>query len=179
MVEEKMTEDSPETLWEKRFYALARILEADRDAIRQAFEEAPSEHKQTLREMFATDSENFMGTGLNFREFWQLGQVVRLRDSYVNQNKEERKRRLELVIRASAALEQIRTVTLSGIAWGEWAIEAILTGEDKDILRDWGKQLAFRYKDDPREQEFLALWGPFTEIVKEAVATTPKRDTPE
>jgi hypothetical protein len=159
-------EDRGGSLWERRFLALARILGASQEDIRRAFEEAPSEEKEVLREFLSPDSENFMGSGLNLQEFLALGMVGRLRRSYANQSRKEQKRRLELILRLSRALDEIKRVSSFGTRWGEMVIEGIVTG-DESILRRWDQtfELIFRGVED--KELFQNLWAPFNEIVKE------------
>ncbi|MBD3262205.1 MAG: hypothetical protein GF334_11160 [Candidatus Altiarchaeales archaeon] len=164
---------SEENLWEQRFLSLAEVTGATQDQLRQSFEEAPSPGKTRLKGWLDPAGNNFFGSGMNLQEFVLAGQIGRIRLSFSNQERREQKRRLDLIIRASHALEGIRKVSLQATAYAERAIEAIITGETDPLKMENMFDLCFPEDQPEYRAQFEALWEPFLKVIEEARETWP------
>jgi hypothetical protein len=95
-----------------------------------------------------TDPTNFLGTGLTLGEWIKLGNAEKMAASWSNQSREERKRRLDAVMRLSIELEHIRESTNFSTRLAELAIEAVIEGDWK-MVEEWAEHFAF---EDEHEQ---------------------------
>lgn len=153
--------------WENRFEALADGLDAD--VVERAKQSFDFEAKRDLKDWLSTEGSNFLGTGMSFQEWFVHQRVEEYANSFAAQDRDERRRRLNLVIRLGRELCNIREENLFSTMMGESAIEAVILGK-WDEIKDYGTWLSFKaeFVDDPDQGDYYSrLWSRFREILAE------------
>lgn len=166
------------TLWELRFQKLAEI--AGEDAAKEAMHANPTDDKMKLLRWLDPKGDDWLGTGMNLREHTALRHIQEYQNSFASQLNDEQRRRLNLIIRLSAALDQVLQQDNHGTAHIEWAIESIIKGasaKDHDEKITWmldhegGSPLNVddetRKAWDDRYAERDKLWAPAVAIARE------------
>jgi hypothetical protein len=168
------------TEWENRFTHLSQVTECSEEQVRQAFDAIPSSQKSQLLTWLDTQSSNFMGTGLSFHEFIWFGRAQEISNNLFNQSREEQRRRMDYIIRASKTLYDIREVNRFATGFGEMAIEDIIKGDLRN-LRRWRlgnpvivmENRAEKGPESDQNKFYRNLWEPFVAIIREAIETWP------
>jgi hypothetical protein len=113
-----------------------------------------------LAELTGPDSTNFFGTGLSLREFMELHTAEQIARSWPLQPREEKRRRLNAVMRLSVELTRIREITVFSTALAEQALEAVIEGDWKSV-QSWAEHFAF----DDDCHDFTPIYAPFRELL--------------
>lgn len=124
--------------------------------------------RDRLAELLGSDSTNFLGTGLTMREFVQLGNAEKMAASWSNQKREERRRRLDAVMRLSIELARVRETTQFATRLAELAIEAVIEGDWK-MVDEWAKHFAFDDEDEDMRQRHASVFAIFRELLLQAL----------
>lgn len=102
----------------------------------------------------------------------------RFNQSWAMQDREECKRRMFFVLRMAEELASIRKVTTFCSSWAEWAIEAVITGNTKD-LKAYGLDLlseeGFVWNVGPEDgKRYAQVYAKFRDICEEAsISSSP------
>lgn len=99
--------------------------------------------------------------------------VKRFKNSWHEQNRDERKRRMRFVLDLSRELDVIRQTTNFSTAFCEMAIEAVITGDEKD-LKVWADSFDFEGEREDLRERYCPLFKRFKEICGEALLTWSK-----
>jgi hypothetical protein len=110
------------------------------------------------------DSTNFFGTGLALREFMELHNAERVARSWALQPREEKRRRLNTVMRLSVELTRIREITVFSTGLAEQAIESVIEGDWK-MVESWTEIFAF----DDDCHDFAPIYATFCELLLQAL----------
>lgn len=111
-----------------------------------------------------------------FEETYARHMVDKVGTSWFMQHRDERRRRMDFVLRLTNELRKLREGgTVLCTAWAEWAIEAVIVG-DLDELKMWGidglSEADFAKNIGPQEAPALAkTYAAFREICEEAHLT--------
>jgi hypothetical protein len=124
-----------ETQLEARFKKLSEL--AGEDLTREALDATPSEQKMEFLRWLDPSSDNFLGSGMSMQEYMMKRNVVDYNRNMMSQMNDEKRRRLQLIIRIAVALHNIRTEDLHGTASLERAIEDIIKGEPVKDFEQW------------------------------------------
>lgn len=157
--------------WENRFKALVKITGCSKEQTQQAFDSVPSSGKEQLLSWLDPETSNFMGSGMGLMEFMLSGDIRRFRGSFGSQKNTEQRRRLNLIIRASKALHDIREVNIFATGFCEMAIEDVIKGDLRNLKR-WKDKIPAEWASE--SNEYNELWAPFTKIIHEAIDTWPE-----
>lgn len=99
--------------------------------------------------------------------------------SWGQQVREERRRRLEFVRRMILELEEVRKQTIFSNRWAEAAIEAVITG-DLVELKMWGidgmSEEDFVKNSGENGKKYAEIYAKFREICEEALITAKPRE---
>jgi hypothetical protein len=117
-----------------------------------------------LAELTGPDSTNFFGTGLSLREFMELHNAERVARSWALQSREEKRRRLNTVMRLSVELIRIREITQFSTGLAEQAIESVIEGDWK-MVESWTEIFAF--EDDCHD--LAPIYATFRELLRQAL----------
>ncbi len=118
-----------------------------------------------LKDLLDPESENFLGTGLNFQDFMLAGYLKTLTNSFPTLKGYDRQNRLKIIIELSAELQRIRDESGFATLLGESAIEEVINGNTEDI-----KRLAshFKFEDEVKEikERYAPLWAKFVGLLE-------------
>jgi hypothetical protein len=95
--------------------------------------------------------------------------------SWWEQNKEEKRRRMQYVRQLGRELDKIERHSIFATRLGEFAIEAVIEG-DLTMLREWADQLSFAQEAELVRRHAEPAWRTFRSILLSAVATWPGED---
>lgn len=148
------------------------VVESWRAAARTAISLGARPPRGDLRARLAglmdTNSINYLGTGLTLREFLQLGHAEKIAASWMNQSREERRRRLSAVMRLSVELARIRESTLFATRLAEMAIEAVIEGDWK-MVEEWADALRLAEEHESTQQTYEPVFVVFRELLLQAL----------
>jgi hypothetical protein len=124
------------------------------------------------RERFAklTDPTNFLGTGLTLSEWVKLGNAEKMVASWSNQDREERKRRLDAVMRLSIELVRVREMTQFSTRLAELAIEAVIEGDWK-MVEEWAETFGFENEREEIRKHAVSAYVNFRELLLQVLRT--------
>ena len=131
------------------------------------------EDRKKLKDFFDPHSGNFLGMGLSFVEMMTLGRIEEIERSYVMADKEERERRLGLIIELSVILGAILgEEELFGTAILQANIEEVLLG-DWDGPEVWLEYAEGSGKLDHSRTRCPLLYEKFFTVLRRAYDTRP------
>lgn len=110
------------------------------------------------------DSTNFLGTGLTLGEFVRLGNTEKMAASWALQPREERRRRLDAVMRLSVELTRVRETTEFSTRLAELAIESVIEGDWK-MVEEWAEHFTFADEGEDLRQKYVAVFAIFRELL--------------
>jgi hypothetical protein len=119
---------------------------------------------ERLAELLGSDSTNFLGTGLTMREVMKLHDAEKLSSSWSLQQREERRRRLDAVMRLSVELARVRETTGFSTRLAEMAIESVIEGDWK-MVEEWADHLAFSDEGEDQRQKYGTIYAIFRELL--------------
>lgn len=120
------------TRWEMRFKALAEL--AGDEAVERAKTAAISDEKMKLLDWLDPTGSDFLGTGLSMREYFLSDGIERHRRSFCSQMRDEKDRRLDLIIRLAVEYRRICDQDRFGTAALTGAMHDIILGEKADAF---------------------------------------------
>lgn len=131
--------------------------------------------RERFVELFSPDSKNFMGTGLTMQEFMRLNTAEKVAESWFNQKRKERKRRLDFVMELSVELAKIKEQMTFATRLAELAIESIIEG-DWNMVKGWADDLSFNNERDEIKSNCDEVYARFRELLLQAYDTRPGTD---
>lgn len=132
----------------------------------------PLPTKDRLSKMFDPESDNFMGMGMSMFEFLAAGKVREIQDNIMSQDREERNRRMALIIEMSAELKMILGKTRFATRMAEGAIEDVIKG-DWNGLRIMADHFAFEDEHESTRQQYAPIYERFAQLCQEAFDKRP------
>jgi hypothetical protein len=142
----------------------------DERSLRRGVEPIPSAAK--IRDLFDATSSNFMGTGMTMTELMLSERLKAFRNSLGEQSREERRRRLDYVIKLSVELAKIQEVGPFATRLAEGAIGDLIQGEWANVKIMAGH---FRFEEESEDlrSRYAPLYVEFVRLLEEAFATRP------
>jgi len=125
-----------------------------------------------LTEWVDPDGDNFLGTGLTLREFVTEGTVRRFAQSYSQQDRPERRRRLDFVVELATAYQELRRHTGFATGVALTAIEAVIEG-DWTTVADLAKEFQWRDEVTFDADRYRALYADYVAILDRVVRSIP------
>lgn len=134
--------------------------------------------KDKLKEFMDPKGDNFMGTGMSLQEMIMLGRGKEIERSYVIADKEERERRLSLVLELAVVLGEILgTGERFGTGILRQDIGAVILGDWDDVKTG----LSFSEGEGLEEHSYTRcpdLYAQFYAILRRAHETRPGGEVP-
>lgn len=130
------------------------------------------DHKERHMEMFGPGSTNFFGTGLTLQEFMQLGMADKVGTAWFNQDREERKRRLNFVTELSIELAKIKETELFSTGLAEAGIESVIEGDWK-MVQEWAEHYSFDEESESIRARYASVFARFKDLLQQAYDTRP------
>lgn len=124
--------------------------------------------RERLAELIGPDSTNFLDTGLTMPECIQLGHAEKLATSWAIQSLENRRRRLQTVIRLSQELARIQETTEFSVRLAELAIEAVIEGDQKTV-EEWTSYFTFTMENNNLRRKCAPIYETFRELLLQAL----------
>jgi len=131
-----------------------------------------SDKREKFIELLSPDSKNFLGTGLTLEEFMRLHMAEKVQVSWFNVDRDERMRRLDLVMELCVELKNIEKQTNFSTAICRMAISALIEGDHKD-LRRYAEDFTFLHEGDDLRERFAPIFKRFSELLMAAYNTRP------
>jgi len=128
--------------------------------------------REKFIELLSPDSKNFMGTGLTMLEFLQLGKAEKVQESWFNIERDERIRRLDLVIELCVELRKIEQATQFSTAICRMAIGALIEGDHKDMKR-YAEDFMFEDESEGLRKQYAPIFKHFSELCRLAYDSRP------
>lgn len=132
----------------------------------------PEPTRDLLKSVLDPTNGNFLGTGLSLQEWLIAGRLRDFQESFVSQDRGEKKRRMKFLILMSVELVKIREVSRFSTAQAEAAIECVIEG-DWQMLNTWAKGFTFEEDGPEAAARYGPLWARFRELCLEAFQTRP------
>lgn len=123
-------------------------------------------------EMFGPGSTNFFGTGLTLQEFMQLGMADKVQASWSQQQRDERKRRLNFVVELSVELTKIKEHHNFATGLAELGIESIIEG-DWTMVKEWAGHFTFAEEEHEQIRTYASVYARYSELLQQAYDTRP------
>jgi hypothetical protein len=98
----------------------------------------------------------------------QLGNAEKMVASWSNQPREERRRRLDAVMRLSIELVRVRETTEFSTRMAELAIEAVIEGDWK-MVDEWAEHFTFATEGEDLRQKYEPIFAIFRELLLQAL----------
>lgn len=130
------------------------------------------DHKERHMELFGPGSTNFFGTGLTLQEFMQLGMADKVASSWAQQDREERRRRLNFVTELSVELAKIKTHHNFATGLAEMGIESIIEGDWK-MVQEWAEHFTFQDESEGTRGTYAGVYARYSELLQQAYDTRP------
>jgi hypothetical protein len=121
---------------------------------------------------FSPTSTNFFGTGLTLQEFMQLGMAEKIQVAWFQQQREERKRRLNFVVELSVELTKIKQEHVFCTGLAELGIESIIEGDWK-MVQEWAEHFTFQDEQEGTRATYASVYARFSELLQQAYDTRP------
>lgn len=131
-----------------------------------------SDKREKYIELLSPDSKNFMGTGLTLNEFMQLGTAEKVSESWFNIHRDERNRRLDLVIELCVELRNIEQRTQFSVAIARMAISALIEGDHK-MLKGYAEDFRFQHESFDLQHKYVPIFKRFSELLQLAYDSRP------
>jgi hypothetical protein len=129
------------------------------------------DYRARHEELLSSTSTNFFGTGLTLQEFMQLNMAERVQSAWFQQDRDERKRRLNFVTELAIELDKIKATTTFSTGLAELGIESIIDGDWK-MVQEWAEHFSFSEDDGTRER-YASVYARFAELLMHAYDTRP------
>jgi hypothetical protein len=129
--------------------------------------------KDKAKEYLDPKSKNFMGTGLTLEKMMQVGLAQSIERAFFRQRKEEKKRRLDFIMRLSVELVKIREHTNFATGICEMAIEDVIEGDWKGVEM-WAGHFDFAGECKEMQEQYIPIFAAFQQILNEAYTTRPQ-----
>jgi hypothetical protein len=128
--------------------------------------------KETLRKILDAKGPDFLGTGLTFEEFLVSQDLQRYRRSYSQQDRKERKRRLDFVLRLAVEYQAVVQRTLFSTAFAKNALAEVFDGDWRGlkIARD---VLTFEDETPETRETFAPIFAAFVRLLDEILTSVP------
>lgn len=138
-----------------------------------------------LQKLFGLEDDEASSFKEKLTQMLMRRNLERICNSYVQQEKHEQKRRLDLVIKLAVEGSRVREINRFGSIVVENAVEAVMEGDWGAVLSaiEWTTFKGILVPPDPkgwhpervedmreREKELYELWGPFRELLHQAYA---------
>lgn len=123
-------------------------------------------------EMFGPGSTNFFGTGLTMQEFMQLGMADKVAASWAQQDRDERKRRLNFITELSIELAKIKEHHNFATGLAELGIESVIEGDWK-MVQEWAEHFTFTDEHEGTRATYANVYARYAELLQQAYDTRP------
>lgn len=123
-------------------------------------------------ELFGPGSTNFFGSGLTMQEFMQLGMAEKVNVAWFNQDRDERKRRLNFVTELSIELAKIKETHNFATGLAELGIESIIEGNWK-MVQEWAEHFTFSDENEGTRATYASVYARYSELLQQAYETRP------
>lgn len=128
--------------------------------------------------MLDPDAKNWLGTGLSMQEFFAARRVQEIQNSIIFQDREEERRRIELIVELAGELNAIRQRTNFSMLLAEGAIEDVIRGE-WGKLREVGEQHRFEDESERIRAEYAPIYSRFVELCQKGFESRPGAEATE
>jgi hypothetical protein len=145
--------------------------------------------KLDLMEWMNPESDNFCGSGMTMRDWMMSRGIQRYQRSWGNQERPEQNRRLRFVMDMTLEMRRIQqeygtcvkgTWYVAAGASMERAIEAVITGEEEDLIRVKEmyepKFFCWNYNDEEQGMLWAGRYAKFVELCDQCLATWPTEE---
>lgn len=130
------------------------------------------DHKARHMEFFSPTSTNFFGTGLTLQEFMQLGMADKVGAAWFNQERDERKRRLNFVTELCIELAKIKEHHNFSTGLAECGIESVIEGDWK-MVKEWADHFSFEEEGQETQARYASVFARYRELLNQAYETRP------